>query len=159
MNELTKVWVYQSSREFSQEEVQQLEQVLNHFVSGWNAHGEQLDSQYKIMDNQFIVLFVDESNHGASGCSIDSSVQNIKKIEQDFNCNLTDKGLVGYKDGKGKTQIISFKDVRLAIMTGKINEDTVIYNNSISTFKEFENNWQIKAKDSWLSRFFVTNKG
>jgi len=40
----------------------------------WTAHNNQLKAKGEIRYNRFLILIVDESQAGASGCSIDKSV-------------------------------------------------------------------------------------
>ena len=70
----SKVWIYQSNREFSSHEGEIIKDKIESFVANWNRHGDDLNASYKIVYNQFIVLAVDEDSEGISGCSIDSSV-------------------------------------------------------------------------------------
>ncbi len=154
MNDLAKVWVYQSSRRFTDAEVTELTLGLRDFTASWQAHGADLIADFQLIENQFIVFLVDETNHSASGCSIDSSVGFIKETEQKFQVNLTDKGLVGFW-ADDKIEIIPFNKVKSTIESGKITQQTIIFNNSVATFKEFKSDWQIPASDSWMKRFFV----
>ena len=70
----SRVWVYQSNRAFTQEELVELKNELDQFGASWEAHGTKLNSAIEIYYNQFIVIFVDESGQEATGCSIDKSV-------------------------------------------------------------------------------------
>ena len=40
--EESKVWIYQSNRKFSDDEILEIESDLKSFVEGWNAHGTSL---------------------------------------------------------------------------------------------------------------------
>lgn len=153
MNDLAKVWVYQSARAFTTDEIAALEVAAKNFVSGWQAHGASLTADFQLIESQFIVLFVDESQAAASGCSIDSSVGFIRDIEKKFNTNLTDKGQVAFWSGN-QIEVIAFNQIKPTIAAGKITPATIIFNNSVATFKEFKENWQIEAKDSWMKRYF-----
>jgi hypothetical protein len=37
------------------------------------------------------------------------------------------------------------------IRKGKLSNDTIIFNNLVSTIEELEKNWKIPASSSWLS--------
>ena len=91
LNENAKVWVYQSDRELTIEDEIRIRTALKDFVSGWNAHGTQLTGDYCIVHNRFVMLAVDESKAGASGCSIDSSVKVIKELGRELNINFFDR--------------------------------------------------------------------
>ena len=153
MNDSAKVWVYQSSREFTPGEVVELTNVLTGFIDGWQAHGADLSADFQLVENRFIVLLVDETKSSASGCSIDSSVGLIRDIEIKYELNLTDKGQVAFWLNN-KIKVITFKEIKSTIEAGEITRDSIIFNNSVANYKEYKENWQVAAKDSWMKRYF-----
>jgi len=155
MNDSAKVWVYQSSREFTQGELDELNISLTGFVAGWQAHGADLTAGFQLLERRFIVFLVDESTAAASGCSIDSSVGIIRSVEEKYKVNMTDKGQVAFWSDD-KIEVIAFKQIKPTIESGIISKDTLIFNNSVATLKEFNENWQIEAGDSWMKRYFVS---
>src|SRR5476649_3050231 len=98
-SENSRVWVYQSDKKLSDQEVQQIQAQLDSFTTGWTAHNSQLKAKAEIRYNRFLILVVDESQAGASGCSIDKSVHFMKELEQQFNINLFDRFNLAYRDG------------------------------------------------------------
>ena len=73
-----RLWVYQCNRKFSPAEIEGINSSLQEFLASWDAHGIALKSSYRLYYDQVIVLAVDQSSHGASGCSIDASVAFMK---------------------------------------------------------------------------------
>ncbi len=153
MIDTSRVWVYQSDRELTTAEQNSFSQILSRFVSQWNAHGKALQGGFEVLKNHFIILWVNEENHAASGCSIDSSVKCIKEIESNFKLNLTDKSIIAFKIAD-KIELIHFNKIKEAIQQGRITEGTIMFDNSVANHKEFTNRWQVKAADSWVKRFF-----
>ena len=76
-----RVWVYQSSRMLSPEEVDLVASASESFLNQWQAHGNDLRASFKVAYDRFLILTVDESAGQASGCSIDASVHLIKALE------------------------------------------------------------------------------
>jgi len=149
-----RVWIYQSNREFNKEELNKINEILKEFNNTWNNHGEGLKSSFIVKHNQFIVLGIDENHHEASGCSIDSSVQVMKKIENEFGVELFDRMKTAFKIGKN-INIVSLADFQKYVKAGKINQDTIVFNNMVNTVGDFKLKWEVVANDSWHSRFFV----
>lgn len=149
----SRVWIYQSNRAFKPDEMAQIEVAVNSFLDNWQRHGQDLKASYKVIYNQFIVIAVDESNE-VSGCSIDASMHLIQQLEQQFNIDLTDKMKVAFKYGPN-INIVSLADFKKYIALGKITEDTIVFNNMVNTVEGLQNNWEIKAKESWHKRFFT----
>lgn len=149
----TRVWIYQSNEAFTDSQIEQINELLKDFCNSWNNHGEGLKSSFLIKYHQFIVLAIDESHYEASGCSIDSSVQVIKKIENLFDVNLFDRMKTAFKIEE-HINLVSLADFQKYVNEGKINSDTIVFNNMVKTVGEFNSNWEVKAKDSWHKRYF-----
>ncbi|NDP28692.1 MAG: hypothetical protein GZ087_14910, partial [Flavobacterium sp.] len=104
----SRVWIYQSIREFSENEITQLKTKAESFISQWTSHGKTMSACIEIFHNRFIIVCVDEKTTSASGCGIDKSVKFIQQLEKDFNTSLLDRMNVAYrlprlndKDGEG----------------------------------------------------------
>jgi hypothetical protein len=149
----SRVWIYQADRKLSETETQQLQQQLNEFTTGWTAHSNQLQAKAEVRYNRFIVLIVDESQAGASGCSIDSSVRFMKQLEQQFNINLFDRFNLAYKEGEEVLSVPrhTFEDL---LKQGRITTDTIVYNNLVQNLSELEAKWEVPFKDSWHVQLF-----
>jgi hypothetical protein len=149
----SRVWIYQSNRPFSATEALSINQKLNDFVSQWEAHGSKLTAKAEIRYNRFIVLMVDEEQAGASGCSIDKSVNLMKQIEQEFHVSLFDRFNMAYRDAD-QVKSCSREEFEQLIAEGEVTGDTVVFNNLIQTVAELDSHWEVPAKDSWHMRVF-----
>ncbi len=152
--ETSKVWVYQSDREFTSEEQDYISEKLYSFISGWESHGRKLTGTFEIRYNRFIIIAVDESISDASGCSIDKSVVIIREIAAHTGTNLLDRSLVAFRNASSPIHIVKFNEVSSAVKQGIITQETLIYNNTITSLQELKMNWELPAKNSWVSRFF-----
>jgi len=149
----SRVWVYQSDRKLTDAETLQAQVLLDNFTTGWTAHNNQLLAKAEIRYNRFLILFVDESQAGASGCSIDKSVNFMKQLEQHFGINLFDRFNLAYRDGE---EILSvprhqFEDL---LKAGKINTETIVFNNLAQNIAELQTKWEVPFKDSWHIQLF-----
>ncbi len=149
----SKVWVYQANRELSEQEVARLQPLLNQFASSWTAHNQQLKAATQVVYQRFIVLVVDESQAGASGCSIDKSVRFMQDVEQEFGINLFDRFNTAYVKGD-KIQSATREELEELLRTGKITGETMVFNNLVNNLQDFETKWQVPLKNSWHARFF-----
>src|ERR1700730_14538859 len=98
-SENSRVWIYQSDKKLADAEVQEIQHYLDAFATQWTAHNHQLKAKAEIRYNRFLILIVDENQAGASGCSIDKSVNFMKQIEQQYNINLLDRFNLAYREG------------------------------------------------------------
>jgi hypothetical protein len=152
-SEDSRVWVYQSDRELSANETQQIQIDLDRFVGMWTAHNQQLRARGEIRYNRFLILVVDEREAGASGCSIDKSVHFMQQLEQQYGINLFDRFNFAYREGE-QIRSATKAEFQMLITSGKINLDTVVYNNLVQNLKELDTKWEITFKDSWHVRLF-----
>lgn len=151
--EESKIWIYQSNRKFSDDEMTEIEMALQVFLQNWAAHGTSLESSYQLKYNRFIILAVNQEIQNATGCSIDASVAFIQSLEKKYNVDLLDKMNVTFKLGEhiAHKPLIDFKKM---VKDKAVTENTIVFNNLINTIEEFNESWEVPALDSWHSRFF-----
>ncbi|MEJ6979778.1 ABC transporter ATPase [Pedobacter sp. P351] len=149
----SRVWIYQSNRPFSLTEEHGVKEKLNDFTSQWQAHGNALTAKAEIRYNRFVILMVDEQQAGATGCSIDKSVNLMKHIEEELDINLFDRFNIAYRDENG-IKSCSREEFEKLITEGKVTEDTIVFNNLVQTLAELEQNWEVPLKNSWHARVF-----
>ncbi len=150
---LSRIWVYQAERKFSSKEINMIQDELRQFCDGWNTHGNLMPTSFQIMENQIIILGVDESNLGASGCSIDSSVRTLRQLEKTLDVNLTDQGKVSSKKHEGEVIVYPALGIKSKVLSGEIEADTLVINPMVKFKKDLENVW-ISANESWLNKYF-----
>ena len=149
----SRVWVYQSTTELSQEQTQHIQQQLDTFAQGWTAHNHQLLAGAQVKYNRFLILVVDETQAGASGCSIDKSVNFMKQLEQQYGIVLFDRFNLAYHDGEHIVST-SRNEFEERIKTGAITQDTLVFNNLVQTLEELQTKWEVPLKDSWHMQLF-----
>lgn len=150
--ETSRVWIYQANRSFSDQELEEINLRLDEFITNWTAHGSDLQSSYTIKYKRFIVIGLNQNLNQATGCSIDASVRFIQQLEQDYNVDLMDKMNVSYKQG----EFVAYKsltDFRQMAKDKAVGPNTVVFNNLVNNIAEFNENWEVPAKESWHSRF------
>ncbi|NBU80917.1 MAG: ABC transporter ATPase [Flavobacteriaceae bacterium] len=149
----SKIWIYQSNRKFSDDEMVDIENDLKVFIENWSAHETGLEASYLLKYNRFIILAVNQEVQKATGCAIDSSVAFIQKLEQKYDVDLLDKMNVTFKNGEhiAHKSLIDFK--RMA-KEKAVTANTIVFNNLVNSIEEFNENWEVPAGESWHSRFF-----
>src|SRR5690606_31879509 len=142
-----------SNRELQADEVTKLRQELDDFASLWSAHNQQLLAKGEVLYNRFLILTVDERQAGASGCSIDKSVNFMKDIEKAYQINLFDRFNIAFRQGDDILSVNrdEFEDL---LRKGTVNEHTLVFNNLVQTLDDLKSKWEIPVKDSWHARVF-----
>ncbi len=150
----SKIWIYQIDRALNEREVAEINSILNEFVAGWVAHNQPVKGFGKVYANRFIVLMADEQSTMVSGCSIDSSVKIIKQIGLDFNLNLFDRVHICYIDGE-EIRSVHMNKIQSLIQDGAISLDTIVFNTLVKNKSEFETQFKVPLKKSWLGARLV----
>ncbi|UYW02227.1 ABC transporter ATPase [Flavobacterium agricola] len=149
----SKIWIYQSNRKFSDEEVLEIQEDLKNFLQQWATHGKDLHASFEIKYNRFIIIAVNQEIQNVSGCSIDASVGFIQQLEKKYTVDLLDKMNVTFKLGEhiAHKPLIEFKQMA---KQKAVSNNTIVFNNLVNTIGEFEEFWEVPAKESWHNRFF-----
>jgi hypothetical protein len=155
MPDHSRVWVYQSDRKFTQVEKEEISEKLKQFCAQWNTHGNMMPTSFDIRYDQVIILAVDESQLGASGCSIDSSVRTLREIEQCFDINILDQGKVSFLSNPGSLEVSNLMGIKSKVTEGILQAETIVLNPVVSKKSDLDNNWLIKAKEIWLNKYFM----
>lgn len=151
----SKVWVYMADRLFTDAETQDLTNAIADFTAQWTAHNMQLKATGQVYFNRFIVLLVDETQAGASGCSIDKSVHFIKQIEEKLGVSLFNRQLIAYKKGEDINTFL-LGEVDKYVANGELTPETVFFNNTVTTKQQFDEQWQQPIAQSWMKRYLPT---
>jgi hypothetical protein len=151
----SRVWVYQASRLLTLGEALEAGEMLDDFIESWNSHGARVKGYGNLFFGQFVILMADETKTGVGGCSTDSSVRVIKKMEEVFKVNMFDRQSLAFVI-KEEIQLLPLSQVPYALENNFITPDTIYFNNLVQTKQELETKWKIPVRSSWLaSRFKV----
>lgn len=147
-----RIWVYQSNRPFTEEELEKIKPELDEFVTQWTVHGADLKASYEVFYRRFIVIGIDQDVAAASGCSIDSSVRFIQHLEEEYKVDLLDKMNVTYRQGKylAYKPLLEFKKM---VKARSVSPKTVVFNNLVNTKSELKDFWEVPLSESWYKRF------
>ncbi|KRT15702.1 ABC transporter ATPase [Pedobacter ginsenosidimutans] len=150
----SRVWIYQSDRKFTSTEESEILNKLAAFTNQWKAHGNELLAKAEIRYGFFIILTVDESQAGVTGCSIDSSVRLIKEIEQEYHVDLFNRFNIAYKVN-GEVVVNSKEDFETLVNIKQVTPETIVFNNMVQNLAELNNKWEVPFQNSWHSTVFA----
>lgn len=147
----TRVWIYQANRPVPDEAVAEIREKIQHFAQHWVSHNRALRSHADLWHNRFVILMVDESQAGASGCSIDASVHFLKGLQAEYGIDLFDRMVFSFKQGE---EVLSLPREAFArwYAEGKIDDDTLVFDTLVNTKGDLERNWLKPLRESWHKR-------
>ena len=149
----SRVWIYQSSRALSEEEVAIVTETAQVFLEKWSAHGEGLKSSVEVRFNRFLLILLDESHAGASGCSIDASVHFVQNLARELNVDFLDRTLIPFMSN-GSVEVEQLSQISSRVEEGKIGPETITFDNRVRDKQGLESSWLVPAGSTWLNKYF-----
>ena len=80
----SKLWVFPSSRKFYPQEIPQLEERIEDFLTNWTIEGQALDCSFQLKYDRFIIISVDNSEISLSLKAHDTLTAFIHGIRKRF---------------------------------------------------------------------------
>ena len=154
---MQRIWIYTFSKELDTTQLTDMNQRCQYFVVHWTAHDVNLDASYEMHKQRLLIFKVNEANYNASGCSIDKQVRFVKELEQLYAIELLNRLLVAYEHGD-EVKVVKQSQIADLLASGTINEQTIIYNNTITNSTELDTNWKVPLQQTWLSKYLPTPK-
>lgn len=145
-----RVWCFGASSRPSDEAVARLRESMAAFLSEWTAHRAQLRAAFDWLHDRFLVVAVDETNVGASGCSIDALTGQIRRLEELTGVTLLDSAPVWYRDADGEIRRVGRADFREMADRGEIGPETPVFDLTAETLEDVRTGaWEVEAGRSW----------
>lgn len=142
----SKVWIYQSSKPFGEPEASEINHSLKLFAEQWTAHNRQLKATGFLFENRIIVLMVDETAAGASGCSIDKAFNFIKNLEIKYGVELLNRMLVNYFNGK-EWVTAGLQEINM------LDENTLVADPLVNNKSDFDSRFVAPLKTTWMMQY------
>src|SRR5688572_6248254 len=149
----SRVWIYQADQPFHEEDIPAINADIDTFCEKWTSHNKELHALGGVIHDQFIVLVVDQTRTSASGCSIDKSVAFIKDLEQKYKRSLLERDKVAWLDENEQIHTIPLSQLKDAVGRGEIKLENKVFDNLVSTRKDFIQRWTVPLGESWMKRF------
>jgi hypothetical protein len=151
LSNTTRLWVYQANKPFPSDAVPEIRSNLQAFARQWVSHNRQLKADADVLHDRFVILMVDESQADASGCSIDSSVHFLKKLQAEYGVDLFDRMYFSYQDGDG-VHTVSREEFARRYAEGQINDHTMVFDTLVESKAAFDKGWLKPLSESWHAR-------
>ena len=152
LSDQSKVWIYQSNRVFADKDVPKIRAYVRQFAAQWISHNRQLKAFGDVFHNRFIVLMVDESQAGASGCSIDKSVYFLKELQNEFEVDLFDRMSFSFVAPDGTVMTVPREEFAKSYAEGKISDETPVFDTLVATKGAFDREFKKPLSASWHRR-------
>lgn len=145
----SRVWIFQSSRPFNEQEEKEINEQLFQFYAQWKSHGQAVKGWATLAFRYFVIVIADETQTGVGGCSTDAMTRIIKSFERQYSVDFFDRlTLTFLKDER--PQPLPMQQVSYALQQGFLETDSLLFNNLVDTKEKLLNDWLVPLNQSWL---------
>ncbi len=148
-----RTWCFGASATPADGALDRLRSALGAFLETWTAHRADLRAGFDWLHDRFLVVAVDESAAGASGCSIDTLTAEIKRLEREAGVELLDAAPVWYREPSGSVQRVTREQFRRLAAEGSVSAATPVFDLTVQSLGDVQTgNWEVEAGRSWHAR-------
>jgi len=151
----SRVWVFGSDKLLTEEGTKLLLDGVDAHLADWKAHGAPLTVGREWRDGRFLIVAVDQSTAGASGCSIDGLFRVLQQLERTAGASLVGGGRIFYRDNHGVVQSATRDEVAALAKSGVISKDTVVFDTTLTDLGTWRACFERRAKESWVKDLLV----
>lgn len=146
-----RVWIFQADNLIADEKLAEVHDRVMDFAERWTSHQRALTATGSILHNRFVVLVVDESRAGASGCSIDKAMHFIQSLGHHYGVDFLNRHHYTYYDGLD-LHTVPASQLKFLYENGDIDDETKVYDNMVNNKYDFLKKWVVPLGDSWIKR-------
>ena len=137
----SRFWCFSSAKPWSPAKQSMVDQHLDTLCAEWAAHGSPVMAGFCTVERRLIALAVDEWQHAASGCSIDSRMKALTALSIALDIDLFGRMHIHHRQASSSDwQRISLSEAKKA--EGEF----------LNTVADKKGLWSpiLSVKDSWL---------
>lgn len=148
----SRLWFFTADRMLTPEEQEGVKSALNRFTAGWTAHHQQLKAAGELFQGRIIVLLVDESKTGASGCSIDKATHLVEQLGTSLKIDFFNRFLFTWADENGNIRTEDKTNCEKLLKAGTITKESYFFDTLASTKAQLFNQGWMPYSKSWVRR-------
>jgi hypothetical protein len=147
-----RAWVFGSDRTLDASTSGALLNEVDIFLSQWKAHGAPLTVGRDWRFGRFLMVAVDQSTAGASGCSIDGLFRTLNGLKARLDASLVTSGLIFFRDENGAIQSVDREEFTSLGAEGRISPETQVFDPTVTTLGEWRARFELTVADSWHAK-------
>ena len=142
----SRIWIYAAEQKLTNEQENHILKDISDHLQNWEAHKVPLAAGVTILENHFIIIALDETKNGASGCSIDTLQNKIQNLEKELSISLLNRMNVFCRIGD---EIECIPTLKLA---ENANQNTLFYDLTIQKKSELHS-YLKPINESWCANY------
>lgn len=135
-----RIWIYTSNRAVSDTEQLALAGPIAEFLDQWAAHGTPLVAAGAWLNPYQLVVALDESAAGASGCSIDSQTRFMRDLGNQHNIDWFNR-LSMVVEEANEVKLVSFFEL-------SEHAEALLYDSLVQRLGDIRRNWPVPLSES-----------
>lgn len=153
-----RVWCFGASRAPDASTTQALIDSMRMFVAEWTAHRRDLRAGFDWLHGRFLLIGVDESSAGASGCSIDALTGHLRRLGAELDLDLLDSMPVWFRDPGGEVRMVSRADFSDLATRGEVSADTPVFDLTVTRLGDARaGGLETNAGSAWQRNLLVSD--
>lgn len=136
----SRIWIYTANRAVADEEQRELATPILAFLDQWAAHGTALTATGAWLNEFQLLIALDESQAGASGCSIDSQTRFLRELGKQHNIDWFNRLSMVVEENE-TIQLIPFAELSQ-------HADALLFDPLVETLGDIRDNWPIPVHAS-----------
>lgn len=148
-----RAWCFGASERLDEQSAGEACVALSRFLSEWTAHRADLRAAGDLLHDRFVVVAVDESVTGASGCSIDALMDEVCRIGDGIGVDFLDSSPVWYRGEDGEIRRVDREEFRRLASAGDVDARTRVFDLTVDRLDAVRSGrWEVEAGESWHAR-------
>jgi hypothetical protein len=144
-----RIWIFASSAPLDPAAQRTLLDEVDAYLDDWRAHGEPLTCAREWRDERFLVIGVDQTAAGASGCSIDALFHILQRLQASLGVDLVGGGRVFWRDAGGSIHCAARADFARQGAEGSIDALTRVFDHTLTRAADYRAGFERDAQSSW----------
>jgi len=144
-----RLWVFAASDRITGERTSELLDAVDEYLAGWKAHGEPLTSAREWRDDRFLVIAVDQSTAGASGCSIDALFRILQQLQGRLGTSLVGGGRVFFRNRAGEIEATTRAVFADRAVAGEVDTGTIVFDTTVTSLESYRRGFERRAGETW----------
>lgn len=147
----SRIWIFPSTRILDSNEEDVLLKSTLVFLAEWTAHNRSLTASAKVEEHTFLIVAVDESVTGASGCSIDKLHRFVREAESELGLRLMERLNVLLPGNP--LSIVHSSTIASLVASGELHSTSLVYDTTLTHMGQYRKQFKVPMNTTWLSRY------
>ncbi len=148
----SRIWIFQGDRPIATEEINKLEPLVKSFIDEWTSHQSTVRASFNIQYHQFIIIAVDETQVGPSGCSIDKLFRFVQSMESVLGFSLLSKNKIALMK---ENAIITYNlpEFKNKVKQGEIHPQDQYFDLMVQDKNGLNTEWIKPVTSGWVAKY------